>query len=125
MARLEQPIYSLAFSPDGQLLASALDDGTIQMWNIAFPDSDPIILSGHEGRVFSLAFSPHSQTLASSSADSTVRLWIPHLETLSNIACQSVRRNLSKDEWLQYIGEETYRVTCPNLLAPSNAAEEK
>ena len=27
-------------------------------------------------------------------------------------------RNLTKEEWRQYLGDEPYRATCPNLLVP-------
>src|SRR6266849_285299 len=69
-------VYSVAFSPDGSLLASGSHDQTIRVWNPA--DGKPIReLKGHTGIVDSIAFSPDGKLLASGSADKTVRLWDP------------------------------------------------
>src|SRR6267378_6817747 len=67
-------IYSLAFSPDGKLLATAGFDNTVKLWDFATL-KEVRTLTGHTGPVYSVAFSPDSMTLASSSADKTIRLW--------------------------------------------------
>jgi WD40 repeat protein len=67
----------LAFSPDGQMLASVLAD-KVQLWDVATGTRNNInnILSGHKGRILAVTFSPDGQTLASGSDnDSTIRLW--------------------------------------------------
>jgi predicted NACHT family NTPase len=68
-------VRSVAFSPDGQTLASASDDLTIRLWDVATgqPIGEP--LQGHTNRVLSVAFSPDGETLASGSRDETIRLW--------------------------------------------------
>jgi len=67
-------ILSIAFSPDGQLLATGDDQGDIQLWQV--PSGKQLLrCSGHNGLVWSVAFSPDGQTLASGSLDHTVRLW--------------------------------------------------
>ena len=67
-------INSVAFSPDGQTLASGSTDNTIQLWNVS-DGSLLSTLSGHSYSVLSLAFSPDGQTLASGSSDNTIKLW--------------------------------------------------
>lgn len=68
-------VTSLAFSPDGRLLASADADGTGVLWLVATLTPAMHELSGHQGAVTSLAFSSDGSTLATADAAGTVRFW--------------------------------------------------
>ncbi|MCB0191746.1 MAG: TIR domain-containing protein [Anaerolineae bacterium] len=114
-------VFSLAFSPNGQTLASASFDGTVQLWEIDSPMVSPTILIGHQDGVRSVSFSADGQWLATASDDFSVNLWIAQTQTLAEHACQQVRRNLTPLEWQQYLGNETYRLTCRGLPRPSPA----
>ena len=67
-------VRSVAFSPDGQTLASGSDDDTIRLWDVS-TGRHLGTLTGHTNNVRSVAFSPDGQTLASGSYDDTIRLW--------------------------------------------------
>ena len=67
-------VWSVAFSPDGQTLASGSEDGQIRLWNPHTLRPETTLI-GHSSGVRSVAFSPDGQTLASGSWDRTVRLW--------------------------------------------------
>ena len=67
-------VKSIAFSPNGSLLASASWDNTIRLWNV-FNFSLNKTLTGHTSAVTSVTFSADSWTVASGSADNTIRLW--------------------------------------------------
>jgi WD40 repeat protein len=74
------PINSVAFSPDGSLLAAGSDDGTILLVKVSVAGGKVVTsiyaqLIGHSGAVESVAFSPDGHTLAGGSADGTIRLW--------------------------------------------------
>jgi WD40 repeat protein len=68
-------LYSIAFSPDAAILASAgSGDNTISLWDVAM--YQPIVqLKGHTAAVNSLAFSPDGKMLAAASDDGTIILW--------------------------------------------------
>jgi WD40 repeat protein len=70
-------VTSVAFSPDGKILASASRDGTVRLWNVATHSQIGKPLTGHTGGVTSVAFSPDGKTLATGTGyrDRTVRLW--------------------------------------------------
>jgi WD40 repeat protein/serine/threonine protein kinase len=67
-------VNSLAFSPDGERLASAGGDGAVKVWN---SKTGKVIqtLDAHPDAVFSVAFHPDGKHLASVGADQRVKVW--------------------------------------------------
>ena len=66
-------VRAVAFSPDGTMIASAGDDGTVRLWECA-TNLEVRSLQGHEGKVLAIAFGT-APLLASVGDDKTVRLW--------------------------------------------------
>ncbi|MHC5857390.1 WD40 domain-containing protein [Nostoc sp.] len=67
-------VLSIAFSPDGQIVATADANGEIHLWR--FVDCKRLsTLEGHTDWVRTIAFSPDGQMLASGSQDLKVKLW--------------------------------------------------
>jgi WD40 repeat protein len=67
-------VRSVAFSPDGQTLASGSHDNTVRLWDVS-TGRELRRMQGHYDGVTSVAFNPNGQVLASGSSDNTVRLW--------------------------------------------------
>ncbi|MBS9385956.1 MAG: TonB family protein [Dolichospermum sp. BR01] len=67
-------VISVAYSPDGQTLASGSYDNTIKLWDVKTGNLLQT-LTGHSDYVNSVAYSPDGQTLASGSFDDTIKLW--------------------------------------------------
>jgi WD40 repeat protein/serine/threonine protein kinase len=68
-------VNSLAFSRDGEFLASAVGDGTVKVWDSRTGKQIGTTLKAHTGSVFSVAFHPDGKHLASTGADKKVRVW--------------------------------------------------
>ena len=67
-------IYSVAWSPDGKLLASGSYDKMVKLWD-ADTGQEVKNLQDHIDAVFAVAFSPDGKHLASGSQDRSVKIW--------------------------------------------------
>ena len=67
-------IASLAFSPDGKLIATGSHDKTVRLWDVA-TGKEHVVLKKHDSSICSLAFSPDGTTLATVGLKDTIRIW--------------------------------------------------
>jgi WD40 repeat protein/serine/threonine protein kinase len=106
-------VSSVAFSPDGKYVVSGSHDKTARVWE-AFTGSEIVRLI-HDDGVAAVAFSPDGRTITSGGLK-TVRIWMWQPEDLISMACEYLPRNLTRAEWMQYIGDVLpYEAVCPNL----------
>ena len=117
----EASVFAVAFSPDGRRVVSASKDGTARVWEAA--TGQEVARMVHEEWVNAVAFSPDGRCVVSGSSDDTARVWSVRPEDLIAEACARLPRNLTLEEWEEYIGDEPYRKTCPNLPGPEGWEE--
>ncbi|MEG4342821.1 serine/threonine-protein kinase [Microcoleus sp. A003_D6] len=72
--RDKNPVWSVAVTPNGRVIVSGNNDGTIRLLHKRHGKVLKV-LAGHLGPVWSVAVSPNGRTIASGSADGTIKLW--------------------------------------------------
>jgi mono/diheme cytochrome c family protein len=70
-------VLDIAFAPDGSKAASAGDDRTVRLWDVA-TGRELRRFEGHGDEVNAVAFVPDGKRLLTGSRDRTVRLWDAH-----------------------------------------------
>jgi WD40 repeat protein len=86
MFMLETTVLSMAFHPDGDLLAMGLNDFTVCLYDVQRRKA-LTTLTGHSSTVESVHFSPDGQWLASASEDGVIKRWEVAAALAGHAAC--------------------------------------
>ncbi|MCE9530097.1 MAG: serine/threonine protein kinase [Planctomycetes bacterium] len=84
------PIWSVAYSPNGETVAMAVDDGSVRLWN-AHTGQLQSRISAHKRPIWCVAYNHDGTMLATASDDGNVRLW----DTASNLEIDTIKHNSS------------------------------
>jgi WD40 repeat protein len=117
-------ISKIIFSPDGNYLATiGWDDDTqwwsVWIWEMPGGRGKEVFRFVQDTYINDISFSPDGMYLAIgggsliSNEVRNLRLCIWRPEDLIAEACSRLNRNLTREEWKQYLGDEPYRETCP------------
>jgi WD40 repeat protein len=90
-------VYALAFSPDGQCLATGAANGTIGFWHVATGEStvaiaDVAAVTKHCDAIWSIAFSRDGEIAASAGYDREILLW----DTINGSAFKTLKSHKGK-----------------------------
>jgi WD40 repeat protein len=72
----DSTVNGMAFSPNGQRIASSSADGTIRVWDTT-SGKEVVTLKANKKEVRSVCFSPDGKRLVSAGLDGTLRIWSP------------------------------------------------
>jgi len=114
---------NILFSSNGKMAASYSSPGTsfsFVLWDMT--QREPLAHAFNEQASFqgSVAFSPNSQQLVSvadhSSGMDSIIMWDIAIQSWQNHACTIANRNLTREEWKQFIRDGTaWSKVCPDL----------
>lgn len=118
-------IEEIKYNHAGNFMATASKDFSIRLWNMRQLNQAPTLLSEHDW-VWSVAFSPDDEQLMAGihsvqetvvgKVDQTIHAYPTKIKTMSGLLCGYTKRNMNKEEWDSYVGEDlSYEKTCPNL----------
>jgi WD40 repeat protein len=111
-------VNTLAFDPitiDGKtILASGSDDQTVILWDVTDPANSQIFLqlTGFDLPVMAVQFDGENLLTADKAQPQHLTQWYIDPADWVKRACQAVGRNLTSEEWQQYLPGQAWRKTC-------------
>jgi WD40 repeat protein len=107
----------LEYSDDGELLVTGDADGGASLWDAMTLDLLGTVFPPHLGEPVpaGVQFIGDSHDVAIASYDGTVYRWETDVERAIDFACQMAGRDLTEEEWAEFLPTQPYREVCPGL----------
>ena len=105
----------LNYSDDGELLVSGAADGGVSLWDASTLDLLGTVYPPHQGEPVPAGaqFIGDTHDVAIASYDGRVYRWETDLERALDFACQMAGRDLTEEEWEQFLPAQPYQSVCP------------
>ncbi len=106
----------LSYSDDGRRLVSGAADGGVSLWDATTLDLLGTVYPPHRGEPVPAGaqFIGDSHDVAIASYDGRVYRWETDLERAIDFACQMAGRNLTDEEWEEFLPAQPYQSVCPD-----------
>jgi len=105
-------VHALAFSPDEKMLATVSRDKLIRLWDLQTGKLIGQPIGGHTEWIDAVSFSGDGRLIATGARDNTVRLWSMSPVVWREQVCKIANRELTNEEWKQYLGDEAHHSIC-------------
>lgn len=111
-------INDITFSNLGNLMAVTDKSNAVRIWNLSNLNLWPLMIN-EKDKIGSVAFSSDGNDMMCATVDRqpSIHVWPLSSEAMAKGICKFLSRNMSTDEWDQYVGGVPYEATCPNLPA--------
>lgn len=125
----KSPVTAIAFTTDGQKVAAVISEEakTVRVWNIK--DGKDVARFNHKDGIQYITFTSEQDLVTLS--NNRIDLWTlpsqkrplnpflkinPFFNNLTDQVCHRLSRNLTKEEWREYLGKDVrYSKTCKDL----------
>jgi len=117
-------VTAVDFSRNGKTIATASADKTARIWETN--TGKQVATFNHQGEVRAVAFNYNGKIIATASNDNTAGIhWVRPKDLIAE-ACRRLGRNLTAEEWQQYINSslDKYEITCNELPVHRSLIEE-
>ena len=106
-------VVTVAFDSRGERLATSSTDGNVRLWDVASGRQIASGLPGPGNQWSAVTFVPHEQRLLAVYATGIALVWDVDPERWKRQACSVAGRNLTRDEWSEFLPGRDYRDVCP------------
>jgi WD40 repeat protein/DNA-binding SARP family transcriptional activator len=113
---LDAGVWWLNYSDDGELLVSGAADGGVSLWDATTLDLLGTVYPPHAGKAVPAGaqFIGDSHDVAIASYDGKVYRWETDLDRAIDLGCQMAGRNLTQEEWEEFLPAQPYQSVCPD-----------
>jgi WD40 repeat protein len=106
-------VTSIDFDKDGRLVTLS-GDGQLRLWDLATRTLIGAALAGAPDTYASAQFFPNGDHVLALSPTGNGSIWNVDPTTWGDRACAIAGRNLTRQEWGEYLGNTEYRPVCPS-----------